>query len=248
MRKSIRSAWPAAPASDASWSSSPVCAPTQSFSTREHSRASSTRSAARSSPASAEQREAQRDLQRGDRRQPGAARHVAGDRSVAGRTSCPPPASSATVPRTNARQPSARARSASAKRSSSPEVAGPPPRSGRRDRLGAHRHAVGDRERQREAAVVVGVLADQVDAAGAAGRRVLRHTPTLLSQAPELAREEPTDRSATTRRGRSDPASGRRWRSAGDPIRPATHPSRLGRRAAVGGREADEHRGRAGPS
>ena len=42
--KSIRSASPSAPSSEASWSSSPVSAPTQSFSTREHSFASSTRS------------------------------------------------------------------------------------------------------------------------------------------------------------------------------------------------------------
>ena len=51
--KSIRTAWPGSLHSDASWSSSPVSAPTQSFSTREHSRARSRRSAGSSSPETA---------------------------------------------------------------------------------------------------------------------------------------------------------------------------------------------------
>ncbi len=45
-RKSTRSALPRSPDSDAIWSSRPVWAPTQSFSTREQIRASSSRSPA----------------------------------------------------------------------------------------------------------------------------------------------------------------------------------------------------------
>ena len=86
-----------------------------------------------------------------------------------GRTSWPAARSSATVPRTNARQPLAgsdvvereRVLLAEVERARLDPVPG--------QRLRRDRHAAVDRERQREAVVVVGVLADQVHAAGAAG-------------------------------------------------------------------------------
>ena len=75
--KSIRSAAPArATSSAAYWSSSPVGAPTQSFSTREHTRGE--RAAVGVLDAGdAEQRERQRAAERRAGRQPAAARHVA---------------------------------------------------------------------------------------------------------------------------------------------------------------------------
>ena len=67
--------------SEAIWSSRPVSAPTQSFSTREHSLAS----CLRSSGGAAEQRERERGLERRGGREPAAARQVAGDLQPRGR-------------------------------------------------------------------------------------------------------------------------------------------------------------------
>ncbi len=165
--KSIRSASPSAPSSEASWSSSPVSAPTQSFSTREHSFASSTRSGS-AAPATLEQREAQRGLQRGRGGEARALRHVALDRQPRGRELDAGGGELATVPRTNARQPSARGGSGERERVALAEVARLRLDAVAVQPLGGHGDAAVDRERQREPAVVVGVLADQVDAAGAA--------------------------------------------------------------------------------
>ena len=167
----------------------PVSAPTQSFSTREHSRASSTRSAvgAPAAPSSA-RHSAASSAAEDDRPEP--CGQVAGDLEPA-RSAWPAARSSATAPRTNARQPSAarrarRARSAS----SSPRSRAPRPRPRRRRR----RVAVTvtprvDRERQREAAVVVGVLADQVHAAGPERARApLTAAPSATVPRSDVAR------------------------------------------------------------
>ena len=152
----------------ASWSSRPVCAPVQSFSTREHSRASADPVGRLGSGDRAE-REAERHADGGGRGQAGAAGEVAVDaRAGTARSSMPVAPSSAAAPRTNARQPSAprRSRAPSSKRSRSPRSSAcasiAPPASG----LGGHRDAALDREREAEAVVVVGVLADQVDPSG----------------------------------------------------------------------------------
>ena len=89
--------------------------------------------------------------------------------SRTGRSSWPAAGSSATAPRTNARQPVGALRRgerelvllAEVERARLDPVAG--------QRLGGHRDAAVDRERQREPGVVVGVLADQVHAARPAG-------------------------------------------------------------------------------
>ena len=77
-RQSRRRAWPSCPKSAASWSSRPVCAPTQSFSTREHSRASSRRSPS-GSLGERQQRQRERRRERRRRGQAAAARQVAAD-------------------------------------------------------------------------------------------------------------------------------------------------------------------------
>ena len=89
--------------------------------------------------------------------------------SADGGTSTPAPRSSATAPRTNPRHPTAGATASSANASRSPRSSADAviraivcalesPRQ--------HRDPGCDRKRQREAAVVVGVLSDQVDAPG----------------------------------------------------------------------------------
>ena len=124
--------WPSRPQSEASWSSRPVSAPTQSFSTREQSRASSMRSGS-SAPASAEQREAKRGLERRRGGEARALRHVARDREpraghvYAGGAPAPPP-----MPRTNARQPSARRARSAAERVRARRGRAPRPGSRRR--------------------------------------------------------------------------------------------------------------------
>ena len=106
--------------------------------------------------------------------QPRAARHVAADLERRAGSGVPGLASSATAPRTKARQPSAGARGARAgscrarrgrRRTPRRRLAARP--GSRAD--GADRDPLRDRERQREAIVVVGVLADQVDAPGGEG-------------------------------------------------------------------------------
>ena len=74
--------------------------------------------------------------------------------------------SSATVPRTNARQPSAGGGSPASKRSASPYTSASASISAAPGRLRPDGHAGLHRERQAEAGVVVGVLPEQVDAAG----------------------------------------------------------------------------------
>ena len=92
---------PSRPHSTASWSSSPVRAPTWSFSTREQSFASSTRSTSGSS--SSARHSAASSAAEEDRPEPwGRSPSIV---SRHGRTAWPAARSSATVPRTNARQP-----------------------------------------------------------------------------------------------------------------------------------------------
>ena len=165
--KSMRSAWPSAPSSDASWSSSPVSAPTQSFSTREQSFASSTRSGS-SAPAT-----------------PSRARHSAV--SSAAEEDSPEPRGTSPVKRDAGRHEldagggelghdAARERAPALGRLGAGEREGVGLAEVLRDHLDAVAverlrrggDAAVDRERQREAAVVVRVLPDQVDAAGAA--------------------------------------------------------------------------------
>ena len=104
----------------ASWSSSPVWAPTQSFSTREQSFGELDAGRARARPprpaAPGTARSPARPRTRGRRPARGRSRSSAGTGAARGR----PPLSSATAPRTNARQPSARSGAASANSSSSP--------------------------------------------------------------------------------------------------------------------------------
>ena len=108
----------------------------------------------------------------------------------------PARASSATMPRTKARQPRTRLGLGGV------ELVVPSQRAGvdagcagargaGRRRLGADGDALGDRERQRESFVVVGVLADQVDAAGgeraAALSRHVRSPRAALRLTPPAA-------------------------------------------------------------
>ena len=164
----MRSARPSRPHSDASWSSSPVSAPTQSFSIRLQSRASSIRSplgrlarqldAARArAPPRARPRRRGRCPARSCRaivsaraRQRDAERAQLADRAADER----PPAVGRL--RVAGGEPVALARGRSRGASIWPPVSG----------SAAHGDPVGDRERQREAVVVVGVLADQVDPPG----------------------------------------------------------------------------------
>ena len=167
--KSIRIACSGSPHSAASWSSRPVSAPTQSFSTREQMRASSRRSAGSSSPATASRASASAASSAADEErpepcsrspsigQPGGPQREAGGAQLghhAAREGAP------------ARGPFRRGQRervllAEVERANLDLVAG--------ERLGGDRDAALDRERQREAVVVVGVLADQVHAAGPAG-------------------------------------------------------------------------------
>ena len=149
-----------APKSDAIWSSRPVWAPTQSFSIREHSSASSMRSGGWRGHRA--QRQRQRDLQRRRGGQARAARDGAADSSRAPVSGTPARCSSATAPRTKARQPwSGAGRAARSCRAA--EVARRSPHTPACQAARPHRHALAHREGQGEPVVVVGVLADQVD-------------------------------------------------------------------------------------
>ncbi len=149
--------------STASWSSRPVCAPVHSFSMREHRRASSTRSGGVLAGDGAE-RQADRHAHGRRRGQARAARQVrvdlqaaAAQRDPAGRELGGRAAHerAPAVGRLGG-WPSAK-RSCSSRSSARASIASPV------ERLGRHPHAALDRERQAEAVVVVGVLADQVD-------------------------------------------------------------------------------------
>ena len=166
--KSIRSACPSAPSSDASWSSSPVSAPTQSFSTREQSFASSTRSGS-SAPATPSSARHSAVSSAAEEDSPDALGDVARERD-AGRHELDARGGELGHDAARERAPAlgglrrrrARTRRVSPRSSATTSTRSPV------ERLGGRGHAAVDRERQREAAVVVGVLADQVDAAGAA--------------------------------------------------------------------------------
>ena len=112
------------------------------------------------------QREAERDRERGGGGQAGAARQVGRDLEASRAELHAGVRSSAAAPRTKARQPGrGAARRPISKRSSSPRSkarAPARPSSARR----RHGHAEVDGERQAEAVVVVGVLADQVHPPG----------------------------------------------------------------------------------
>ena len=154
-------------------------APTQSFSTREHSFASSTRS-----PGSSSSARHSAALQRGGGGQPGAVREVALDREparadlVAGGAQLGDRAAHERAPAARARPAPSSANSSRSPRSAARASIRSPRAAARRDR-----HAAVDRERQREAVVVVGVLADQVHAAGAAGDDAAQ----AISRAPHHA-------------------------------------------------------------
>ncbi len=119
VRMSRRMAWPSRPKSAASWSSRPVCAPTQSFSTREHSRARSRRSGS-ARPLWASSASARATSSAADEDSPLPRGTSPEMRSVAPARAWPARWSSATVPRTKARQPSAGSGSPTANVSVSP--------------------------------------------------------------------------------------------------------------------------------
>ena len=167
-----------------------------------------------------EQREAERRLQRGRGGEPGAAREVALDLQAARR---------AARSRRRAARPRCRARTRASRST----------RAGRREREGvvlaeveragldpvAVESARGDgdaaldRERQREAAVVVGVLADQVDAAGAARRDPLTPSRARITRDRLGARRRSAGSGgracAATAPSVPEPANGSRHRSPG---------------------------------
>ena len=165
--KSIRSASPSAPSSEASWSRSPVSAPTQSFSTREHSFASSIRSGsgAPATPSRARQ-SAVSSAADEERPEPWGTSpsklEARGDELDAGGAELRDRAAHERAPavRRLGRGERELVALAEVARLGLDAVAVEPG--------GGHRDAAVDRERQREPAVVVGVLADQVDAARAA--------------------------------------------------------------------------------
>ena len=164
-RKSIRSARSRSPNSDAIWSSSPSARRPS----RSRSASTAWRAPCRSGSGRAgqrDQREHQRDLERGRGGEPGAARHVAAISSRAPRSGTPAPA--ARRPRRARTRASRRRRPgrASANASRSPRSVATASIRGSASASRADRDALADRERQREPLVVVGVLADQVDAAG----------------------------------------------------------------------------------
>ena len=165
LRRSSRTAWPERPKSAASWSRSPVRAPTHAFSTREHRRASSRRSGsgrpawARSASARATPSAAEDDSPAPRGTSPAIV-------SVPPRGGCPARASSAAVPRTNARQPDAGGGCATAKASSSPRSTARAVSVSSSPLLDGHGDARADGERQAEPVVVVRVLADEVHPAG----------------------------------------------------------------------------------
>ena len=158
----------------------PVCAPTQSFSTREHNRASSRRSGS-SSPATASNATHSAEPSAADDDSPAPSGRSLSMRRRAPGTLDARRAHSATVPRTNARQPSAAGGSAASKRSSSPYASAWASISPVSVASAIDRDAGLHRERQAEAGVVVGVLPEQVDAAGA---------PWLLLDSQQLPRRE----------------------------------------------------------
>ena len=168
MAKSILIASPSRPQSEASWSSRPVSAPTQSFSTREQSFASSTRSGS-GAPATASSASESAASSAAEEESPEPARDVAAERDPralqrdAGRAQLGHGAA-------DERAPAVRAAGI---RGGEAVVLAEVARLGddlpvvARLRLGGD--AAVDRERQRQAPVVVRVLADQVDAAGTEG-------------------------------------------------------------------------------
>ena len=169
VRKSIRTACPASAAQRGELVEQAVAAPTQSFSTREHSFASSRRSAGSSWSASASsaRHSAVESAAEDDRPEP--AREVADDRQ-ARRAHGAADGAELRDHAAHERAPALGAAGvgeregvllAEVLRAGLDAVAG--------DRLGRHRHAAVDRERQRQPVVVVGVLADQVHTAGAEG-------------------------------------------------------------------------------
>ena len=204
-RQSRKSACPGRPSRDASWSNRPVCAPVQRCSTSEHRRASSrgsgtaaaaSASRARHSAVSSAADEAS-PMPRG--RSPLISRRAPG-------SSIPADDSSAATPRTNARQPLAGSTAPRVKRSLSPQIE----RSGvdhpGLGSLGHDGHAPLDRERQAEPEVVVGVLADQVDAAGAARRDPLGRHRTGVTPRPPPSRHGGGPRRAAPPERRAGPA------------------------------------------
>jgi hypothetical protein len=161
----MRSAWPARPSSDAVWSSSPVRAPVL------HPRAQPRELEAVHllGPRHREQGERQGDLQRSRRRQARARGHVARDLQLRG-----PHGQLGDHP-AHVGPPAAGARRggereavllAEVERAGDDLVAA--------ERRGGDRHPGGDGEGQAEPVVVVGVLADQVHAAGREGDGALR--------------------------------------------------------------------------
>ncbi len=174
------------PYSEASWSSRPVWAPTQSFSTRAHSSAISMRSTVlvavcepREPRSASARHSATSSAAEEDRPAPGGSWPLISTRAAT--SGKPARVSSATLPRTNARQPGAGSGSSERELVALVEIAcvgtdAPGAGGVRRLRLGAHGHPFGDRKRQRQPLVVVGVLADQVHAPGRERRAAIsRH-------------------------------------------------------------------------
>ena len=167
-RKSIRSAWSASPNSDEIWSSSPVCAPTQSFSIREHIIARSRRSGRRTpltansastratSSAADDDRPAPRGTVPGDLERRPTERHAGAEQLAGGPADEPAPATR----RLHGGEREAVALAQIGRRRVDPR---------RIERRRTDGHPFADRERQREPLVVVGVLADQVGATGSEG-------------------------------------------------------------------------------
>ena len=178
-RKSIRTACSARPNSDAIWSSSPLWVPTQRCSIRWQMRASSRRSGGSASDSANNARQSDTaSAAEDDRPLPWGTSPVIASRAPP--TGSPAACSSATAPRTNARQPSVGPGPTHGR----PTAGHPPTIIGElesvflteverlrldprlADRCAGDTNAEGDRERQRQAVVVVGVLADQVDPSG----------------------------------------------------------------------------------
>ncbi len=171
-------------------------APAQSFSTREHSRASATRSRGRStasapSVAELEQREAERDGQRRRGGEAGAARHAAGDLQARGQQREPGSAElgdrAVDVGAPALRRDRVLEREAVALVEVGGECLDERLAAVPLERGGAHLHALGDREGQREPAVVIGVLADHVDAAGRESARSAYPTRSIAPRSSAAA-------------------------------------------------------------
>ena len=209
--KSISSAAPVDAGSATVWSIPPVGAPTTSVSARMHASISVCRSQVGADRS--QHRDADRALQRGRRRQPGAERHPAVHEEVHARhVDARPRAAPTATPAAYAAHPSTgpdRASSRRARPRARPARGWPMrTRSSSRGASGGVRR-VGERHRQHQAAVVVGVLADQVHPARRPGDedaarlavavREGATAPTRRARQGHPGRREALDRTLETR-------------------------------------------------